>query len=108
MPVGAVYESTTSSRAPLTAVEMLTPYVAFASAAARPPPLIWLPRSSVVAVVTPPLIVSEPLALARVAPRVTPPPTTTAADADAAHMRRVRLSLKFIWNIPFFDDPVLR
>jgi hypothetical protein len=36
------------------------------------------------------------------------PPATTAADAHAAVIRRVRLSLKFIWNIPFFDDPVLR
>jgi hypothetical protein len=36
------------------------------------------------------------------------PPTTTAADAQAAVIRRVRLSLKFMRNIPFFDDPVLR
>jgi hypothetical protein len=46
---------------------------------------------------------NEPAALASEAPMVTPP-TTTAADAHAAVIRLVRLSLKFIWNIPFFDD----
>jgi hypothetical protein len=39
---------------------------------------------------------------------VTPPAVTSAADAEATAMRLVRLSLKFMRNIPFFDDPVLR